>query len=259
MKQVKIYGSIKEKKDRASQQKTDLSDSSDCDTSHNNHQNHNNHSRNNTINGGNNITRIIRQPLFNQSYQPINNNNQHQQNQYQNNNHIKNTNIGMLGTLIMNPKNIVPSINTVYSDICLTKNLLNDSKIEKIQENNNNNINDSKIKLQFNDQQFKQEPFQISQIEEKDNNDQNNDNNDIIKKEEEKLITPLSLEQELQELQEEQEKNEPLYPFFGDKIPPTSKLIALSCLQYFDGPSLYSISCVNKLWNQAVMDDALWE
>lgn len=54
-------------------------------------------------------------------------------------------------------------------------------------------------------------------------------------------------------------KFEPVYPFFGSKSVPTTKLIALSCLEYLDGPSLYSMSCVNHLWNQAVMDDALWE
>jgi hypothetical protein len=52
---------------------------------------------------------------------------------------------------------------------------------------------------------------------------------------------------------------EPIYEFFGSNLPPTTKLIALSCLEYLDGPSLYSMSCVNHLWNQAVMDDALWE
>lgn len=55
------------------------------------------------------------------------------------------------------------------------------------------------------------------------------------------------------------EKREPLYPFFGPNLPPTTKLIALSCLEYLDGPSLYSLSCVNRLWSQAAMDDALWE
>lgn len=55
------------------------------------------------------------------------------------------------------------------------------------------------------------------------------------------------------------DKKEPKYPFFGPSLPPTTKLIALSCLEYLDGPSLYSISCVNHLWCQAAMDDALWE
>lgn len=55
------------------------------------------------------------------------------------------------------------------------------------------------------------------------------------------------------------EKHEPVYPFFGGNLPPTTKIIALSCLEYLDGPSLYSVSCVNHLWNRAVMDDALWE
>ena len=53
--------------------------------------------------------------------------------------------------------------------------------------------------------------------------------------------------------------DEPIYSFFGSNLPPTTKVIALSCLEYLDGPSLYSMSCVNHLWNQAVMDDALWE
>jgi hypothetical protein len=52
---------------------------------------------------------------------------------------------------------------------------------------------------------------------------------------------------------------EPVYSFFGSNLPPTTKVLALSCLEYLDGPSLYSMSCVNHLWNQAVMDDALWE
>jgi hypothetical protein len=57
-----------------------------------------------------------------------------------------------------------------------------------------------------------------------------------------------------------QEKDqEPIYQFFGPNLPPTTKLIALSCLEYLDGPSLYSMSCVNHLWSQAAMDDALWE
>ena len=54
------------------------------------------------------------------------------------------------------------------------------------------------------------------------------------------------------------QKREPLYPFFGPERPIT-KLIALSCLEYLDGPSLYAMSCVNRIWCQAVMDDALWE
>lgn len=55
------------------------------------------------------------------------------------------------------------------------------------------------------------------------------------------------------------EIREPVYPFFGMLSPPTTKIIALSCLEYLDGPGLYAMSCVNHLWNQAVMDDALWE
>jgi hypothetical protein len=54
------------------------------------------------------------------------------------------------------------------------------------------------------------------------------------------------------------EMTEPVYPFFGPHRP-TTKLIALSCLEYLDGPSLYSMSCVNRIWCQASMDDALWE
>lgn len=55
------------------------------------------------------------------------------------------------------------------------------------------------------------------------------------------------------------QKREPMYPFFGSHRPPITKLIALSCLEYLDGPSLYSMSCVNRIWCQAAMDDALWE
>jgi hypothetical protein len=62
-----------------------------------------------------------------------------------------------------------------------------------------------------------------------------------------------------QRVEQDLEQREPVYPFFGPYLPPTTKLIALSCLEYLDGPSLYAMSCVNHLWSQAAMDDALWE
>jgi hypothetical protein len=63
----------------------------------------------------------------------------------------------------------------------------------------------------------------------------------------------------IQRVEQQTEQREPVYPFFGPRLPPTTKLIALSCLEYLDGPSLYAMSCVNHLWSQAAMDDALWE
>mmetsp|Transcript_12670 Transcript_12670/g.19099 ORF Transcript_12670/g.19099 Transcript_12670/m.19099 type:complete len:111 (+) Transcript_12670:1517-1849(+) len=56
-----------------------------------------------------------------------------------------------------------------------------------------------------------------------------------------------------------EKESEPRYPFFGPQCPRTTKVTALCCLEYLDGPSLYAVSVVNKLWSQAVMDDALWE
>jgi hypothetical protein len=60
-------------------------------------------------------------------------------------------------------------------------------------------------------------------------------------------------------VQAEEECAEPRYRFFGPKLPGTTKLIALSCLEYLDGPTLYSMSVVSRLWCQAAMDEALWE
>lgn len=50
-----------------------------------------------------------------------------------------------------------------------------------------------------------------------------------------------------------------VYPFFGAGLPPTSKLIALKCLDFLEGKDIYAMSQVNTLWNAAAMDDALWE
>ena len=50
-----------------------------------------------------------------------------------------------------------------------------------------------------------------------------------------------------------------VYPFFGAKLPETSKLIALKCLDYLQGKDIYAMSQVNTLWSRAAMDDALWE
>eukprot|EP00604_Paraphysomonas_vestita_P002865 CAMPEP_0174818112 /NCGR_PEP_ID=MMETSP1107-20130205/730_1 /TAXON_ID=36770 /ORGANISM="Paraphysomonas vestita, Strain GFlagA" /LENGTH=212 /DNA_ID=CAMNT_0016029527 /DNA_START=1499 /DNA_END=2140 /DNA_ORIENTATION=- len=212
----------------------------------------------------------------------------------------------------MNPKNIIPSTNTVYSDICSARGLSNNFNNINNNINNNNKFGniqqidtkqsilpipiDSLIKteLKQDNQTISQE---ISQAEEKEvtsnitvgiikkennYNDIDNDNDDHGKNEENQEVKDkikddinnneaIKSENEMMnkdemenissshQQQQQQQQQEPLYPFFGGKLPPTSKLIALSCLQYLDGPSLYSISCVNHLWNQAVMDDALWE
>ena len=50
-----------------------------------------------------------------------------------------------------------------------------------------------------------------------------------------------------------------VYPFFGEHLPPTSKVIALKCLDYLQGKDIYAMSQVNTLWSRAAMDDALWE
>ena len=50
-----------------------------------------------------------------------------------------------------------------------------------------------------------------------------------------------------------------VYPFFGINQPSAPKIVALRCLEYLDGPSLYNMSVVNTLWSKAAMDDALWE
>lgn len=54
-------------------------------------------------------------------------------------------------------------------------------------------------------------------------------------------------------------RNPIIYPFFGEHLPPTSKLIALKCLDYLEGKDIYAMSQVNSLWCSAAMDDALWE
>jgi hypothetical protein len=50
-----------------------------------------------------------------------------------------------------------------------------------------------------------------------------------------------------------------VYPFFGADLPPTSKIIALKCLDFLEGKDIYAMSQVNHLWSHAAMDDALWE
>jgi hypothetical protein len=50
-----------------------------------------------------------------------------------------------------------------------------------------------------------------------------------------------------------------VYPFFGADLPPTSKIIALKCLDFLEGKDIYAMSQVNHLWSRAAMDDALWE
>lgn len=55
-------------------------------------------------------------------------------------------------------------------------------------------------------------------------------------------------------------KDIPLYNFFNEKISkPMPKVVALKILEHLDGKSLYNMSQVNSLWNQAVLDEALWE
>jgi hypothetical protein len=49
------------------------------------------------------------------------------------------------------------------------------------------------------------------------------------------------------------------YPFFGSSAPPTSKFIALKCLDYLSCHDLYTMSTVNSLWCSAATDEALWE
>lgn len=50
-----------------------------------------------------------------------------------------------------------------------------------------------------------------------------------------------------------------VYPFFGPVAPSAPKIVALRCLEFLDGKSLYNMSVVNKLWSKAAMDPALWE
>jgi hypothetical protein len=50
-----------------------------------------------------------------------------------------------------------------------------------------------------------------------------------------------------------------IYPFFGEELPETPKLIALKCLDFLSGKDIYTMSQVNSLWNKAAFDEALWE
>lgn len=50
-----------------------------------------------------------------------------------------------------------------------------------------------------------------------------------------------------------------MYPFFGEFLPYTPKLIAVRCLEFLNGSDMYNMSLVNHLWCKATMDDALWE
>lgn len=59
-------------------------------------------------------------------------------------------------------------------------------------------------------------------------------------------------------LQNGAECQEIAYPFFGATHPPTSKRVALSCLDFLDNADLYRMSLVNTFWARAATDDALW-
>jgi hypothetical protein len=50
-----------------------------------------------------------------------------------------------------------------------------------------------------------------------------------------------------------------VYPFFGPDLPPTTKFIALKCLDFLSCTDLYTMSTVNSLWCSAATDEALWE
>lgn len=50
-----------------------------------------------------------------------------------------------------------------------------------------------------------------------------------------------------------------VYPFFGPDLPPTTKFIALKCLDFLSCKDLYTMSTVNSLWCSAATDEALWE
>lgn len=49
------------------------------------------------------------------------------------------------------------------------------------------------------------------------------------------------------------------YPFFGEKAPEAPKYVALKVLDFLNGKELYAMSQVCSLWNNAVLDDAMWE
>ena len=207
LKQVKIYGNVKEKKDRSSQLKVELSDGSDCDASN---------------------------PRYNTYQQRF------QQQQHHQVNPISSTLISSKNTRNI----IIPSRDLILSDRLSNRVLSTQIKIEKkleeVEKTDEQNIQE--VQKQENKEEAKvqgntnQQEVQTPQKSKKKNNE----------------ITTQQQNQESQQLG-------PVYPFFGQNNHPTTKLIALSCLQYLDGPSLYSLSCVNHLWNQAVMDDALWE
>ena len=83
-------------------------------------------------------------------------------------------------------------------------------------------------------------------------------------------IKPSSLPLQQQQQQQQQQQAVPFkkrkinesiitYPFFGINQPSAPKIVALRCLEYLDGPSLYNMSVVNTLWSKAAMDEALWE
>ena len=49
------------------------------------------------------------------------------------------------------------------------------------------------------------------------------------------------------------------YPFFGDHLPSTTKIISLKVLDYLNSKDIYSMAQVNSMWSLVAFDDALWE
>ena len=57
---------------------------------------------------------------------------------------------------------------------------------------------------------------------------------------------------------EEESPLDLVYPFFGESLPPCSKLVALTVLDHLGNQDIYSMSTVSSYWARASMDDALW-
>lgn len=49
------------------------------------------------------------------------------------------------------------------------------------------------------------------------------------------------------------------YPFFGEHLPSTTKIISLKVLDYLNSKDIYSMAQVNSMWSIVAFDDALWE
>ena len=50
-----------------------------------------------------------------------------------------------------------------------------------------------------------------------------------------------------------------VYPFFGQHLPGTPKVVALRVLEFLEGRDLYSTSCLSLLWSKTATDDSMWE